>query len=486
MSVRSCVGRAGRSTRRPTEPPGRVPDLRGPAAVRPARRRPASGSSGARSSTSTRPTSATTTALLGIGCYAVVRDRPARAARQVDRRQRPLGLHAVPRRRDRRAHRRRRRARGDRDLASALLLRDGRMGARVRLPDPICTKPSASGCCVPIRRCASGTARRTSSAAALTLIRCGGHYEGGQVLHWPERRALLTGDIVQVIPDRRYVSFMYSYPNLIPLPAVEGAARSRTPSRRSTFETIYGAWCGRVDRARRLSRRPPVGRPLRARDHRARARLVAGRQSRSAFGSRKPSEIAGSAGRPLRFSQTVSAIVAAERRRRAPTQVSAARAGRSARRREEEGEEEQVGNAEVRGAVLARHREREREHGEDVRVVLDDLLRRPAPHRVRVDPGDDAGDEDDPARPSRSSSRNHQPRSVVAARRAKFAKTSKSRERQQRGEHGEREPDRQQPPRRAAAAARAARARTPPGSGRARATRRPTRGRVRQRSGAIS
>ena len=52
----------------------------------------------------------------------------------------------------------------------------------------------------------------------LTLIRCGGHYEGGQVLHWAERRALLSGDIVQVIPDRRYVSFMYSYPNLIPLP----------------------------------------------------------------------------------------------------------------------------------------------------------------------------------------------------------------------------------------------------------------------------
>ena len=30
----------------------------------------------------------------------------------------------------------------------------------------------------------------------LTLIRCGGHYEGGQVLHWSERRALLSGDIV--------------------------------------------------------------------------------------------------------------------------------------------------------------------------------------------------------------------------------------------------------------------------------------------------
>jgi glyoxylase-like metal-dependent hydrolase (beta-lactamase superfamily II) len=79
----------------------------------------------------------------------------------------------------------------------------------------------------------------------LTLIRCGGHYEGGQVLHWEERRALLTGDIVQVIPDRRYVSFMYSYPNLIPLPAskVRHIAEALAPF---AFDTIYGAWFDRV------------------------------------------------------------------------------------------------------------------------------------------------------------------------------------------------------------------------------------------------
>jgi glyoxylase-like metal-dependent hydrolase (beta-lactamase superfamily II) len=78
----------------------------------------------------------------------------------------------------------------------------------------------------------------------LTLIRCGGHYEGGQVLHWAERRALLSGDIVQVIPDRRYVSFMYSYPNLIPLPpsAVERIEAALAPFE---FDTIYGAWWDR-------------------------------------------------------------------------------------------------------------------------------------------------------------------------------------------------------------------------------------------------
>jgi len=54
----------------------------------------------------------------------------------------------------------------------------------------------------------------------LTLINCGGHFEGGAVLHWPAgangKGALLTGDIIQVVQDRRYVSLMRSYPNLIP------------------------------------------------------------------------------------------------------------------------------------------------------------------------------------------------------------------------------------------------------------------------------
>jgi glyoxylase-like metal-dependent hydrolase (beta-lactamase superfamily II) len=82
-------------------------------------------------------------------------------------------------------------------------------------------------------------------AAGVTLVRCGGHYEGGQVLHLADRRALLAGDIVQVIPDRRFVSFMWSYPNLVPLPAerVEaiGAALASFE-----FDTIYGAWWDRV------------------------------------------------------------------------------------------------------------------------------------------------------------------------------------------------------------------------------------------------
>ena len=94
----------------------------------------------------------------------------------------------------------------------------------------------------------------------LTLIRLGGHFAGGQVLHWPAGDALLSGDIVQVFPDRRWVSFMYSYPMLIPLPAreVERIAAALEPY---AFERIYGAWWGRVipanamDVVRRSARR---------------------------------------------------------------------------------------------------------------------------------------------------------------------------------------------------------------------------------------
>ncbi len=50
----------------------------------------------------------------------------------------------------------------------------------------------------------------------VTLIRAGGHFPGGTVLHWrdgAERKgALLSGDILRVTPDGN-VSFMWSYPN---------------------------------------------------------------------------------------------------------------------------------------------------------------------------------------------------------------------------------------------------------------------------------
>jgi glyoxylase-like metal-dependent hydrolase (beta-lactamase superfamily II) len=83
----------------------------------------------------------------------------------------------------------------------------------------------------------------------LTLIRCGGHFDGGTVLHWPEgadgKGAILSGDILQVVQDRRWVSFMYSYPNLIPLPA-SAVRRVVDAVEPYAFDRVYGAWWGRV------------------------------------------------------------------------------------------------------------------------------------------------------------------------------------------------------------------------------------------------
>ena len=55
------------------------------------------------------------------------------------------------------------------------------------------------------------------------------------------RGALLSGDIVQVVADRRWVSFMRSYPNLIPLPAAE-IVRIRGIVETLAFDRVYGAW----------------------------------------------------------------------------------------------------------------------------------------------------------------------------------------------------------------------------------------------------
>lgn len=80
----------------------------------------------------------------------------------------------------------------------------------------------------------------------LSLLRLGGHFAGGSVLHVDRGEGtLLSGDIVQVIPDRGHVSFMYSYPNLIPLaePEVRTIAGRLEPL---TFQRLIGAWWGRV------------------------------------------------------------------------------------------------------------------------------------------------------------------------------------------------------------------------------------------------
>jgi hypothetical protein len=83
----------------------------------------------------------------------------------------------------------------------------------------------------------------------ITLLRLGGHFPGGTVLHWQQgacgKGVLLSGDIIQVVADRQWVSFMYSYPNLIPLPAAE-ILRIQETIEPYQFERLYGAWFERI------------------------------------------------------------------------------------------------------------------------------------------------------------------------------------------------------------------------------------------------
>ena len=89
---------------------------------------------------------------------------------------------------------------------------------------------------------------RHELAPGLTLIRCGGHFDGATVMHWAQgddgEGALFSGDVIAVNQDRATLSFMYSFPNYIPLnaAAVSGIAAVMAPYR---FETIFGAFPGR-------------------------------------------------------------------------------------------------------------------------------------------------------------------------------------------------------------------------------------------------
>ncbi|MEH0885517.1 MBL fold metallo-hydrolase [Enterobacter sp. UNJFSC 003] len=81
-------------------------------------------------------------------------------------------------------------------------------------------------------------------APSVTLLRLGGHFAGGTVLHWHGGEGvLLAGDILQVTPGNDAVSFMWSYPNMLPLPASE-VARVTGLLQGTAFERLYGAFEG--------------------------------------------------------------------------------------------------------------------------------------------------------------------------------------------------------------------------------------------------
>ncbi len=83
----------------------------------------------------------------------------------------------------------------------------------------------------------------------LCVLRLGGHFEGSTVLHWPGgdggRGALLTGDTIAVAADRRHVTFLYSYPNGIPLPGSD-VRRIAARCHGLRFNRLYGGFPGDV------------------------------------------------------------------------------------------------------------------------------------------------------------------------------------------------------------------------------------------------
>jgi hypothetical protein len=81
---------------------------------------------------------------------------------------------------------------------------------------------------------------------SITLLRCGGHFEGSSVLHWANGDGVLfTGDTIYVVQDRRYVSFMYSYPNMIPLSPTKVQKIVDTVET-VEFSRLYSSWLGKV------------------------------------------------------------------------------------------------------------------------------------------------------------------------------------------------------------------------------------------------
>lgn len=79
----------------------------------------------------------------------------------------------------------------------------------------------------------------------LRVIRLGGHFPGSAVLHWPQAAegagALFTGDTIKVAADARWVTFQYSFPNLIPLGerAIRRIVAGVEPL---AFSRIYDGW----------------------------------------------------------------------------------------------------------------------------------------------------------------------------------------------------------------------------------------------------
>lgn len=82
----------------------------------------------------------------------------------------------------------------------------------------------------------------------LRIIQCAGHFAGSCILYYPAgaggRGAIFTSDTLHVTMDRRYVSFMRSYPNFIPL-SPQKVRHIAHVLNNVDFDRIYGGWFDR-------------------------------------------------------------------------------------------------------------------------------------------------------------------------------------------------------------------------------------------------
>lgn len=78
----------------------------------------------------------------------------------------------------------------------------------------------------------------------MKVIHTGGHFAGSTVLHAPhlsDKGSLLVGDTLQIAPSLQFISMMYSYPNVIPLP-LNTILHIYNRLQPLQYDTMYGAF----------------------------------------------------------------------------------------------------------------------------------------------------------------------------------------------------------------------------------------------------
>ena len=89
---------------------------------------------------------------------------------------------------------------------------------------------------------------RLALADNIELVHLGGHFDGSAGLWWkggPKAGgSLFPGDAIQVATDRRFATFMYSYPNAIPLDTV-ALAELRSRLEPLAYDDVFGFGTGR-------------------------------------------------------------------------------------------------------------------------------------------------------------------------------------------------------------------------------------------------